>query len=55
MNKHPKTVTAQAGEVWITGQDSPSDVLLWDEEFTLSSPELELIEALTDAVLRSEP
>jgi hypothetical protein len=44
------TVTARAGWVWITEQDSPRDVVLMaGESFTLARSGLALVEAFRDA------
>lgn len=44
------TLTARAGSVWITEQDSPRDVVLRaGQSFTLARPGLALIEAFSDA------
>ena len=51
-----KTVTAHAGEVWITEQNLPCDVMLRPgQRFTLSRPGLALVEALSDAAITVEP
>jgi len=45
-----KTITAHAGSVWITEQDSPQDVVLAPgESFTLARGGLALVEAFSDA------
>jgi hypothetical protein len=50
-----KTVTAHAGEVWITEQDEPRDVMLRPgQQFTLSPPGLAIPEALSDASISVE-
>jgi Protein of unknown function (DUF2917) len=44
------TVTACAGVVWITEQDSPHDVVLTaGQSFTLARPGLALVQAFRDA------
>jgi hypothetical protein len=44
------TLTARAGEVWITEQDNPRDVLLRPgQSFTLGRSGLALVEAFSDA------
>ena len=44
------TVTARAGAVWITEQDSPHDVVLTTgESFTLARRGLALVQAFRDA------
>lgn len=44
------TLTAHGGEVWITAQDSPRDVLLRaGQRFTLGRSGLALVEAFSDA------
>ncbi len=54
------TVTAHAGSVWITEQDSARDVVLRPgQSFTFGRPGLALVEAFSDASLsfdsRSSP
>jgi len=50
------TVTARAGAVWITEQDSPRDVVLTSgESFTLARPGLALIQAFRDASISVDP
>jgi hypothetical protein len=49
------TVTAHAGTVWLTEQDSLRDVLLQPgESFTLGRPGLALVQALSDASITFE-
>lgn len=44
------TVTACAGAVWITEQDSPRDVVLTPgQSFTLARPGIALVQAFRDA------
>jgi hypothetical protein len=44
------TVTACAGAIWVTEQDSPGDVVLTPgQSFTLARPGLALVEAFRDA------
>jgi hypothetical protein len=46
------TVTACAGAVWITEQDSPHDVVLTaGQSFTLARPGLALVQAFRDAAI----
>jgi len=46
------TLTARAGSVWITEQDSVRDVVLRPgQSFTLARPGLALVEAFSDASL----
>jgi len=46
------TLTAHAGSVWITEQDSVRDVVLRaGQSFTLGRPGLALVEAFSDASL----
>jgi hypothetical protein len=46
------TVTAHAGSVWITEQDSPRDVVLRaGQSVRLRRPGLALVEAFSDAAL----
>ena len=46
------TVTACAGEVWITEEDSPHDVVLTaGQSFTLARPGLALVQAFRDAAI----
>ena len=46
------TVTAHAGSVWITEQDSPRDrVLRPGASYRLARPGLALVEALSDALI----
>lgn len=50
------TVTAHAGMVWITEQDSPCDVVLQPgESFTLGRPGLALVQAFSEASVVIEP
>jgi len=49
------TLTARGGEVWITEQDSPRDVVLRPgQSFTLGRPGLALVEAFSDASVSFE-
>jgi len=49
------TVTAHAGTVWITEQDSWRDVVLRPgQRFTLGRPGLALVEAVSDAAISLE-
>ena len=50
------TVTAHAGLVWITEQDSLHDVVLQGgQSFTLGRPGLALVQAFSDASISIEP
>jgi hypothetical protein len=51
------SVTAHAGSVWITEEDSPRDVVLRaGQSFTFRRPGLALVEAFSDASLEhSDP
>ena len=50
------TVTARAGAVWITEQDSPRDVVLTPgQSFTLGRPGLALVQAFRDASIFVDP
>jgi hypothetical protein len=50
------TITASAGAVWITEEDSPHDVVLTPgESFTLAHPGLTLVQAFRDASLAIDP
>jgi hypothetical protein len=50
------TVTAHAGTVWLTEQDSLRDVLLRSgESFTLGRPGLALVQAFSDASISIDP
>jgi Protein of unknown function (DUF2917) len=50
------TVTACAGSVWITEQDSPRDVVLTPgESFTLDRPGVALVQAFRDASILVDP
>jgi hypothetical protein len=49
------SVTAHAGLVWITEQDSPRDVLLHSgQSFTFRRPGLALVQAFSDASISFE-
>ena len=51
-----RKLTAHAGEVWITEQGNPRDVVLRaGRSFTLARPGLAIIEAFSDASLSYEP
>ena len=50
------TVTACAGAVWITEQDSPHDVVLTPgQSFTLARPGIALVQAFRDASIFVDP
>ena len=50
------TVTAHAGLVWITEQDSLHDVVLQGgQSFTLGRPGLALVQAFSDASISIDP
>jgi DUF2917 family protein len=50
------TITACAGAVWITEQDSPRDVVLTPgQSFTLARPGLALVQAFRDASIFVDP
>jgi hypothetical protein len=50
------TLTARGGEVWVTEQDSPRDVVLRPgQSFRLGRPGLALVEAFTDASVSINP
>jgi hypothetical protein len=50
------TITASAGAVWITEENSPHDVVLSPgESFTLARPGLTLVQAFRDASLAIDP